>query len=501
MRSFSSRLIALVLITFFSALTAAAQKTPIADKKPDQSLRFDANKYTLESATINGMIVSFRAYRNVIFVAKPVDAKFQCMNIYVPEAYYNQQTVGDYNERTAPVFFPNNIGGYMPAEPAKAENDRRTNQPNFILIALSKGYVVAAPGARGRTNVDDRNNYTGKAPAAIVDLKAAVRYLRFNDKLMAGDAEKIISNGTSAGGALSSLLGASGNNKDFDGYLKEIGAANVRDDIFAVSAYCPITNLDHADAAYEWQFNRVNEYGVTPNGQAGDFRIGKTQSKGILSPQMIELSNKLKVQFITYVNGLSLKNKDGSRLQLDATGSGSFRDLVLSFVQQSAQRSLDAAKDLSKFKFLTIEGNKVMTVDFAAFVHYQSRQKTPPAFDNLELKSPENELFGTSTVNAQHFTKFAADNSAVKGRLANPKVVTMMNPMYYIGSAGTKTSRHWRIRHGTIDRDASLSIPVLLATKIENNGGLVNLEFPWERGHAGDYDAEQFFEWIKVICK
>ena len=52
------------------------------------------------------------------------------------------------------------------------------------LVALSKGYVVASPGARGRTEL------TGKAPAAIVDLKAAVRYLKANDKVMPGDAEK-----------------------------------------------------------------------------------------------------------------------------------------------------------------------------------------------------------------------------------------------------------------------------------------------------------------------
>jgi len=43
------------------------------------------------------------------------------------------------------------------------------------------------------------------AVSPIVDLKAAVRYLKANDKTMAGDARKIISNGTSAGGALSSI--------------------------------------------------------------------------------------------------------------------------------------------------------------------------------------------------------------------------------------------------------------------------------------------------------
>ena len=27
-----------------------------------------------------------------------------------------------------------------------------------------------------------------------------------------------------------------------------------------MSAYCPITNLEHADAAHEWLFNGVNDY-------------------------------------------------------------------------------------------------------------------------------------------------------------------------------------------------------------------------------------------------
>lgn len=47
----------------------------------------------------------------------------------------------------------------------------------------------------------------GKAPACIIDLKVVVCYLRFNDAEIPSDAEKIISNCTSASGALSSLLG------------------------------------------------------------------------------------------------------------------------------------------------------------------------------------------------------------------------------------------------------------------------------------------------------
>ena len=32
------------------------------------------------------------------------------------------------------------------------------------------------------------------------------------------------------------------------------------DKIYAASAYCPITNLKHADAAYEWMFGAQSEY-------------------------------------------------------------------------------------------------------------------------------------------------------------------------------------------------------------------------------------------------
>ena len=71
--------------------------------------------------------------------------------------------------------------------------------------------------------------YTGRAPKAILDLKAAIRYLRHFDKQMPGDAERIITDGTSAGGAMSALMGATGNNPGYAELLKAMGAADERD--------------------------------------------------------------------------------------------------------------------------------------------------------------------------------------------------------------------------------------------------------------------------------
>ena len=42
-----------------------------------------------------------------------------------------------------------------------------TGGANAMLVALSKGYVVAAPGARGRTTQAADGTYTGKAPALM----------------------------------------------------------------------------------------------------------------------------------------------------------------------------------------------------------------------------------------------------------------------------------------------------------------------------------------------
>ena len=74
------------------------------------------------------------------------------MNIYVPEGYFKGKSINGYTAKTAPIFLPNTVGGYMPGEPGQpSEQDRMTGGANAILVALSKGYVVAAPAlAAGR---------------------------------------------------------------------------------------------------------------------------------------------------------------------------------------------------------------------------------------------------------------------------------------------------------------------------------------------------------------
>ncbi len=498
----------LTTATLMGMHTAQAQPMPMldADKPPTQnsetySLEFDDKNYTIKTVDVGGQVIKYRAYENIVYVQHPVDAQFERMNIFVPEAYFQNKKVGRYHLNTAPIFFPNTVGGYMPGKPDAPGLDRESKNPNAIAVALSKGYVVASPGARGRILQNSAGQYTGKAPAAIVDLKAAVRYLRYNDKKMPGNAEKIISNGTSAGGALSALLGASGNHPDYQPYLEALGAAKARDDIYAVSAYCPILNLEHADAAYEWQFNGVNDYKKMVMTQMTDWRMERKEVAGTLTAAEVQTSDSLKKLFPNYVNSLALKNTNGKPLSLNAQGNGSFKEHVKSFVIASAQKALNSGEDLSGFQWLTVRNGRVVDMDFDQYVRAITRLKTPPAFDALDLSSGENDLFGTAEVKAQHFTAFAYKNSVKGGTIADEKLVKLMNPMRYLNTKGTTTSKHWRVRHGTADRDTSLAIPVLLATELQQSGKNVDFALPWNRPHSGDYDLNELFAWMEKITR
>jgi hypothetical protein len=74
-----------------------------------------------------------------------------------------------------------------------------------------------------------------------------------------------------------------------------------------------------------------------------------------------------------------------------------------------------------------------------------------------------------------------------------------MNAMSYVGAPGATTSRHWRIRHGSVDRDTSLAIPVILATKLTTIGKAVDFAIPWGVGHGGNYDLDELFAWMASV--
>ena len=484
-----------------------------ADASAKISLAFDVKNYESMSTTVDNKEIKYRAFEYIPYVANPIDIDQQYMNIYVPEEYFNNGTVNGYNTQTAPIFMPNAVGGYMPSQALtpKVENGK----PNSVLYALSRGYVVASPATRGRTNKASDGNFIGKAPAVIVDLQAATAYLHANDSTMPGNANRIITNGTSAGGAVSLLQGAAGNSSDFQPYLQALGAATAATNVYAVSAYCPITNLDAADMAYEWSYKGITSFNKVTMGQGElpQANVGgnaappqRTIQRVNLNADDVAYSNLLSKHFPEYVNNLQLHDSTGRVLKLDKNGNGTFKNYVKAFIIDAANKAQAKGTDLSKHTYL-VRDNKTGTIkdiNWEAYNQFVSRSKTPGAFDSRSNDSGENNLFGTSTTDNNHFTITAAlhdTTSNPETYVQNAKVVTMMNPMNYLGSPAATNAQFYRIRYGTADSNTSVAIPLIVGTRAQNLGYKVDMATPFDVDHSGDYDLDELFNWMDNIVK
>ena len=484
-----------------------------ADTSAKISLAFDAKNYESMSTTVDNKEIKYRAFEYIPYVANPIDIDQQYMNIYVPEEYFNNGTVNGYNTQTAPIFMPNAVGGYMPSQAMTPKV--KNGKPNSVLYALSRGYVVASPATRGRTNKASDGNFIGKAPAVIVDLQAATAYLHANDSTMPGNANRIITNGTSAGGAVSLLQGAAGNNSDFQPYLQALGAATAATNVYAVSAYAPITNLDAADMAYEWSYKGITSFNKVTIGQGElpQANVGgntappqRTMQRVSLNADDVAYSNLLSEHFPEYVNNLQLHDSMGRVLKLDKNGNGTFKNYVKAFIIDAANKAQAKGTDLSKHTYLVRDGKTgaIKDINWEAYNQFVSRSKAPGAFDSRSNDSGENNLFGTSSTDNNHFTITAAlhdTTSNPEAYVQNAKVVTMMNPMNYLGSPAATNAQFYRIRYGTADSNTSVAIPLIVGTRAQNLGYKVDMATPFNVDHSGDYDLDELFNWMDNIVK
>lgn len=271
------------------------------------------------------------------YCANPVDLTYETLGIFVPAEYMNATDngdgtftcelnldgkVGDYTAETAPIVIPVETPGYMAME---APTDYVSGVKNYT----DAGFIYVNAGCRGRNE---------GAPAAITDLKAAVRYLRYNGDNMAGSMDRIFTFGMSGGGAQSALMGATGNSDLYTPYLNAIGAVEGFSDVVAGSmCWCPITNLDYADEAYEWN-------------------MGITRTD--LSDDMQELSDNMAKAFAEYINELGLKDEEGNVLTLSESENGIYQSgSYYEYIKSEIERSLNNFLSDTTFPYTTGESN------------------------------------------------------------------------------------------------------------------------------------------------
>jgi len=482
-----------------------------------ESLEFDPEAFTELTITITTATgdreVVYRFFKAIPYVARPVDVTYQSLNISVPIRIDGQ----DIDASEAPILFANNVGGYMPSSVVNANGiddsppvglppdpipggtpggaqlesggnamlDRGQRVSNAKL-ALAAGYVVVEPGARGRTLTNSDGVYIGVAPAPIVDLKAAARYISANAGRVPGNTKLMVSSGVSAGGALSALLGASGDNAIYGEALLELEAAPGSDVMFASAAWCPITDLEHADMAYEWNWGQ----NPLPSGSLVDG----------------QMSSALAGLF------------EGYQASLGLTGLGDFGPLttrtygdylVQTYLAPAATAYLATLSPADRESYLNDNPNIAWSGGKADFTweefleHVGARRKGVPAFDALDLSTPENNLFGIDQTEARHFTAFslreAMGDPNAELALDMPSKVTQMNPMPFLREANPTRAKFWWYRVGAKDTDTALTVVGNLTAAAQKLGDDVDTAFYWDAGHGANEDADAFIDWIGVI--
>jgi len=484
-----------------------------AEGQSKDLLLFPKDNYTVETRIVKtssgAKKVTYHSYMHISYVAKPVDKDFQSLDVSVP-VKIDDVTI---DAKNAPVFFAIGVGGYMSvrnggtaapragATPAVGGPVAPGGQPGGMQqraggpegtgsissrsdLALAAGFVVVTPGCRGRDNKAEDGTYYGKAPAAIVDLKAAVRYIRHNKGILPGNVDQIISVGCSAGGAISALLGTSGNSPLYDPYLKEIGAADVADNIFGSVCYSPITDLENADGAYEWMY-------------------GSFPSRSGLVDQ--ELSKQLKELYEEYQLSLKLQGKNGFGF---LTASNYERYLLQYFLIPSANEYLKGLTVEKRNDYLAKNSwiawnEKGASFKFPDYVSHVGRMKGLPAFDDFDKKQPEPVLFGNRTTDSRHFTNFSLrhstgdKNDAIDNEVQT--LVNLMNANYFIRHDNKGCANYWWLRNGSSDNHTSQTVMVNLATGLENRNKNVNASVFWDGGHCADGDPEGLIQWMKKI--
>jgi hypothetical protein len=485
------------------ASTGATTATSAAATVASGSLVFPKDSFTEATKTVTtadgDKAITYRLYEHLAYVGKPVDANYQSLNVSVPVKIDG----ADVDATNAPMLLDIGVGGYMsssntgsggsggmpgggmpgggaPGGGAGGHGGMAAMVSNADL-ALAAGYVVVSPGCRGRDNVASDGAFYGKAPAAIVDLKCAVKYVKANKGVIPGNTDWIISNGTSAGGALSALLGASGDSDLYSTYFDELEAADASDAIFGSACYCPITDLEHADAAYEWMFGAAPVNGSTVD-QA--------------------LSKQLADQFVTYQAALGLKGQNG----YGALTADKYADyLIKTYLAPAATTYLAALSDSDRQSYLSTNSwltwaNNAASFNFQDYVNHCGRMKTLPAFDAFDLSTAECILFGNETTDARHFTEWslrqAGGDSGATLESDLPGKIDMMNPMHFIGTKNAGCASNFWIRYGTSDANTSLPVIANLAAGLETIGKKASLLMYWDAGHGANQDSADFMTWI-----
>ncbi|MCR4860019.1 MAG: hypothetical protein K5910_05085 [Bacteroidales bacterium] len=503
-----------------SVLLFACTKEDLATTDTDSSS--DSTEQQTATGSDSGIAWNYDKSSDTYYVVgisyceKPADTDYETMGIFVPGAYMDAKansngtytcTVNSKGEKngftasTAPVVIPVNTPGYKAMSPPSGFS-------SGIASYTEKGFVYLFAGCRGKES---------SAPSAVTDLKAAIRYFRY---LVAqggvpGDTDRIFTFGHSGGGAQSAILGASGNSSLYDPYLSALGAKmDFKDDVAGSMCWCPITNLDQANGAYEWN-------------------MGQTRSG--LSETDLKISKALASNFAEYINAIGFKHpSSGETLTLEATDdgysqSGSYYRYMMEVINDAVKRynqtnganvsSYDISDPAALSSFAKVY--KKATKGIAAFDAYDGESRTSAAnllFDPKGVWAHYDKYLGEIIAEyAPEYKSAFEEDLALVDSYGNDldTRLAMYTPLYYLidddnyynggGNGSSTVATHWRIRSGIEQGDTALCSEANLALGLLKKGiSDVDFETVWDQGHTQAEDSgsgtSNFIAWVETCC-
>lgn len=211
----------------------------------------------------------------------PASETYGKLSIFVPGGYFKAEgdgptyrcslqdslKVASHDGAHAPVVMPIDCPDFQGQQPASSYSYEG------LEPYMDSGCVYVAAGCRGRSGgYESRGSddgYVGGAPWGLVDLKAAVRFLRYNACVLPGHGQTIVAMGLGSGGNLAALLGSTGDEAAFEGPLDEVGAAlwdgegeDISDAVEGVALWNPQVSLGSMDGAYEWLYGQYSQEGT-----------------------------------------------------------------------------------------------------------------------------------------------------------------------------------------------------------------------------------------------
>ncbi|XUL92928.1 esterase [Streptomyces galilaeus] len=491
-----------------------------------------------------------------VYVTNPATTDYENLSIYVPGAYLTatansdgttytaklnrKGTVGQYSGGTAPIVIPVNTPGYAQQAPATSYSYSSVSQ------YLAAGLVYVWPGLRGRDS--STSTRSDAAPWGVTDLKAAIRFLRYNESVLPGSTDDIVLFGMSGGGAQDTVAGTSGDSPLYHPYLRTIGAAMedahgrpLSDAVAGVMAWCPITNLAEANLSYEWNMGQFASTGT---------RASTTWTSAY--------SADLAKAWPKYLNRLGLRDEHGRRLELAESSSGtylagSYYDHLIEVITTSLNNFLSdntfpytittqggppgSGQTGTSTTYETVAdyiaylntGSTWVTYDattntatvsgLEGFVGSQKNANKPVgAFDGVSRGQGENSVFAMGLGVPSHFAPLTRD--VVKANEATYATYSdwdsaygaaaydsdfakkdsvgkdmawrgdAYNPLYFLSPAfagyrQSKVARHWRIRTGIMQGDTGNTTEINLQLALRNYG-IRDVDFAtvWAKAHT-----------------